>query len=319
MKNILLAIYLILTFTMLYSMKFSLKDEVFIKSNSLKFSDLIIENDSGSTGNIEIKKLDYFPLKIKSNEILKKLFENNVFDITLSGKETIVYFTDDSNVEKQELIQEVKKKEQPVEFLEEYLANFLDKNRFKIKVNLTKIEPFIDIDSIPEDYKWEISKLNTGLKDIANLKNVSLFAGKKKYNVSIDMNIYADVWLSRQSFIKEDFFKKESFEMKNIDITAFKDVEQLVFDIDKAQNTKFTGHIGTGEILKWNLLKRIPLVIKDENLKILIEKNGMRITLNCASLQEAFENEKIKVKLKNGREKIGTLRKNLGDCYVELL
>jgi flagella basal body P-ring formation protein FlgA len=320
MKKIFFTIIFIFILTSVFSLRLSLKDEVIIYKNNLKISDLIKENVSDDIGKIEIGEIKFFPYKLKNNDILKKFFENGFFDITLSGEESIIYLLNEDSKKYLDENQQVESKIQnPIDFLEEYLSKYIDKNKFKIKINLTKIEPFLDIENLNEEYKWELNKMKFGLKDIADLKKLDLNVGKRKYDVNIDVNIYADVFFSKQSFLKDDIVYPVHFIAKNIDITAFRDAEQLVFDVEKASNSKFITNIGTGEVLKWSVLKKIPLVVRDQGLKIKIDKAGMNISINCVAVSDAYENEKIKVKLNNGKEKIGVLRKNNGECYVELL
>jgi flagella basal body P-ring formation protein FlgA len=318
MKKIFIGLMLIFSLNILSSIELSLKESSVVNNDEVRLIDVVNEKIPENIGNILLTKNKKFPIKIKNDNVMKILFENNFTNIILSGKETIVYKNISLNEDTSTDIQETNLNS-PLTFLENYLSKYIDKNNFKIKVTLVKIEPFIDLDKVNENYKWEINKLKFGLKDISNLKKIDLTIGDKKYNTTINVNINSNIWFSKQSFLKDDYFKKDSFYSKNVDITVFNDLEYLIFDINKALDTKFINSIGTGEALRWNVLKKIPLVIKDQNLKIVINKNNLKIEVNCISLSDSFENEKIKVKLQNGREKMGTLRRNNGECYVELL
>ncbi|HOV15833.1 MAG TPA: flagella basal body P-ring formation protein FlgA, partial [Spirochaetota bacterium] len=111
---------------------------------------------------------------------------------------------------------------------------------------------------------------------------------------------------------------KTNFIKKYLDISIFKESDSIVFDIDKVPNSKFIKSIGTGEVLKWTNIKKIPLVVKEEDLKLKIIRNSITVEINCKSMQDGYENEKIKIKLSNGRERMGLLKKDNGEIYVEI-
>ena len=316
MKKVIFLFILFLFEFSIYSLDITLKEKVFVIDKNLYLKDIVFEKLPSNLENIIIYNKYNFKNRIKNNELLKLLISQNVNNINLSGKETFIEIVEDGDVTEDRV--EENEKETPIAFLEEYLSNYVDKERFKIKITLIKTEPQIDLNNFDSVYNWEINKLNYGLKDIANLKRIPLIVGDKKYFVNIDVNIFADVWISKQSFLKDDFLKKDEFYTKNLDITAYKEIDNLVFEIIKAENTKFIAGIGTGEILRWNVLKKIPSIIKDENLKLIIKRKNIEVTIPCVSLSDAYENEKIKVKLINGKEKIGILRKNNGELYVEI-
>ena len=208
--------------------------------------------------------------------------------------------------------------ENPINFLINYLSSLIDKEKFKIDVNVVKTEPKIDLETINTNFNWELGKFNNGLKDIIELKKAILFIDKKKHNVTLDINIFTDVYMSKKSFLENDFFSRDNFIKKYLDISIFKDSDSIVFDIDKVSNSKFVKSIGTGEVLKWTNIKKIPLIVKDEDLKLKIERNSITVEINCKSMQDGYENEKIKIKLSNGRERIGLLKKSDGEVYVEI-
>ncbi|HQJ05880.1 MAG TPA: flagella basal body P-ring formation protein FlgA, partial [Spirochaetota bacterium] len=206
----------------------------------------------------------------------------------------------------------------PVKFLENYLADYIDSPNMKLSVSINKVSKNFDLNSIKGDYKWEIDKLKKGLADIINLKKVFINADKSRYLVELEVSVIADVYISKKSFVSGDYINKDLFIKKTVDIAAYSNGEQLVFDINKADKSKFVKDFGAGEVLRWSSIKKIPLVVKGEELKVVIKKNRTTVTIFCESMQDAYENEKIRVKLANKKEKIGILRERDGDKYVEI-
>jgi len=134
----------------------------------------------------------------------------------------------------------------------------------------------------------------------------------------LNINLYGNVYISKKNFFKEEIFKKDNFIKKYVDISTYKDPENIVFNIDKIQNSKFINNIGGGEVLRWKDLSQIPLLIKNENTKAILKKGNFEIILPCIVLNDSYENQKVKIKLKNGKELIGTLKNQDGENYVEL-
>jgi flagella basal body P-ring formation protein FlgA len=322
MKKILFCFYFIISITSLFPVEFSqtpmeisLKDRINTDEKTIVLSEIINETIPPDIGNIKITELNYFPYRLKNDLIMSKLIEKGYKDIILSGKEILIY---KNNIEKTADLETNVKITDPIKFLENYLSSFIDKNLYQIKVNVTGTEPSIDITSIKDDFTWEFDRMNYGLKDIADLKKLVLKTNDKKYNISININIFSRVWISKKSFQKDENLAAISFYMKNVDITAYKNPESIISDINSAADMRFTENIGTGEVLRWNQLKKNPLIIKDQNLKIIITDKNLELSVNCTASGDGYLNEKIKVKLVNGKEKIGMLRKNSGGFYVEL-
>ncbi len=310
-------LFLFSFFTPIYGLELSLRERVVTSHTTVKVSDLIYENVKDSIGDITIVTLDRDSYKLKSEALLAKLLENGINDITISGKESLIYLIDD-NAYKDNTDSDIDPPNTPVTFLKEYLSNLVDKEKFKIDVNITKVEPKIDLENVKSKWNWELGKFQNGLKDIVLLKKATLVIDKKKYNVTLETNVFTDVFISKKSFLDGDFFNRDNFLKKHLDISIFKDSETIVFDIDKVANSRFVKSIGTGEVLKWTNIKKIPLVVKDEELKLKIVRNNITVLINCKSMNDGYENEKIKVKLQNGREKVGLLKKENGEVYVEI-
>lgn len=295
----------------LFSLNITLKDMVFVENNSVSLNSLVKENID-FIKNIYFK-IEKFPSIIKSDTILKELNKKGIYNVNIIGDSTIVNILQKEENNK-EIIDNYKNS---IKFLEQYLSQYLD-SRFNISINVKKVEPDIDIYRLEKDFKWEIEKFEKGLKDILNLKKIFLIIDNKKYSVYIDINIYTNVYISKRHFLKGDILKSNSFVLKYVDISTYREPENIIFDIDKAENLKFVNNIGAGEVLRWKDLTKLFLVVKDENSKAILKRKNFEITLPCTILNDAYENEKVKIKLKNGKELIGILRNNNGDVYVEL-
>lgn len=317
MKQLFVFLFLLTFFTPVFGLKLSLKENAMVCNRIVKVSDLVFEETDKELGSIVVLELknDYY--KLKNNELLSKLILNGYKDIIISGKESIIVYEDNESEQTNDIL-DIEENNNSITFLRDYLTSIIDKDNFKININILKTEPKIELEEVKENYNWELDKFKNGLKDIIELKKCIIVVDKKKYYVTLDINIYTDIYISKKSFLENDFFNKDNFIKKYLDISIFKDSDQLVFDIEKACNSKFIKEIGTGEALKWSYIKKIPLIVKDEEIKMKIERNNIMIQIKCTALQDGYENEKIKVKLINGKEKIGILKKINGENYVEI-
>ena len=188
-----------------------------------------------------------------------------------------------------------------------------------MNITLLDIKPFINLQNINKNFRWELDKIKYGLKDLEKLNNFTLIVDDKKYIVKLQVDIYTDILIAKQGFIRGDYFKLEGFNKKNVDITSIEKIDTIVFNINDLKNTQFIKNIGTGEILRWTSLKTNPPVKKGDAINLVYKKNNIEIILPCILLLDGYENQKIKVKLNNGNEKSGTLKCKKGIYYVEVL
>ena len=174
-------LFLFSFFTPIYGLELSLRERVVTSHTTVKVSDLIYENVKDSIGDITIVTLDRDSYKLKSEALLAKLLENGINDITISGKESLIYLIDD-NAYKDSANNDIDAPNTPVTFLKEYLSNLVDKDKFKIDVNITKVEPKIDLENVKSKWNWELDKFQNGLKDIVLLKKAILIIDKIQCN-----------------------------------------------------------------------------------------------------------------------------------------
>lgn len=304
-------LFLILNIYTLYSLNITLKEKVEITKNRLFLKEIIKEDIEDIIGRIYID-IQKSPTIITSDFILQQLYNNNIYTINIIGAQTIVTIISE---EKEKI--ESKKDLDPLSFIKNYLSQYIPQE-FDIKVTLRNIEPYIDIFDIKKDFKWEIKKFEKGLKDVINLKKAILILNNKKYLVTFNIYIYTNVYISKKYFFKDEIFQKEYFIKKYLDISTYKDPEDIVLDIEKIKNLKFINNIGIGEILRWKDLNKIPLLVKEEETKAILKRGKFEIILPCVILANGNENEKVKIRLKNGKKLTGTLKNQNGESYVEL-
>ncbi|HOJ63482.1 MAG TPA: flagellar basal body P-ring formation chaperone FlgA [Spirochaetota bacterium] len=304
-------LFLVFITPYLFSLNITLKEKIFITESIVYLKDIVKENIDTPIDTIYFK-IEKTPFFINSDTILKELNKNGIFDVNIIGSGTIVTI-----LKKEEIIEEGSNKKNAIKFLEDYLSQYVD-SKFKISIDVKKVEPDIDIFNLEKDFNWEIEKFEKGLKDILNLKKVFLIIDNKKYTVNLNVHIYTNIYISKRHFLKNDILKADSFTIKYVDISTYIEPDNIIFDIEKAENLKFVNSIGAGEVLRWKDLIKMPLVVKDENCKAILKKKNFEITLLVTALTDGYENQKIKIKIKNGKELVGTLRNNNGEIYVEL-
>ncbi len=305
----LLFIIFCFTLTNLNSLEIFIKDKVVVNNRDVLFKDIVSGVLPKELENIVIAKLTSPSMQLKNNDILNEVFRRGFYDITLSGKETVVYYKD-SYVNK-------KKYKDVTLPLQEHIANLLDPN-FNVRVSIKEITPYIDITKLEDDFIWEIEKFNKGLKDIAALNSATLKIGENKYRALLDLSIFANVIVTKKNFGADELVDKLDIYKKNLDITNFKDIDSLVLGFSNLDDYKFKSMVRTGELVRWDSLKKIPIVQKGDVLKIVYNKNGFEVVLTGTALKDGYKDEKIRVKLFDGKERSGFLRKSNGDIYVEI-
>lgn len=318
MKKVIAIFLTIVTFS-LFSINITMKENIVIDKNSLTLQDIANEDISDTKYDIVLAEKIEKNFILSNKDALTKLVENNIFDASIFGKQTVIALKKNQLKYNESASDKVSETvTTPVKFLENYLSDYIDSPNMKLSISINKVSKNFDLNGIKGDYKWEIDKLKKGLSDIINLKKVFINVDKARYLVELEVSVITDIFISKKSFISGDYINKDFFIKKSVDIATYSNGELLVFDINKADKSKFVKDFGAGEVLRWSALKKIPLVVKGEELKIIINKNRTTITIPCESMQDAYENEKIKVKLANKKEKIGILKERDGDRYVEI-
>lgn len=288
----------------------TLKDKVYAQNNIIKLND-IIQPHNAPIPNITISKIDDFPYRLKSKTIIKRLFANDIYNITIIGDSVEIYpdktLTPDYSLTN------------PVAFLTDYLTSYIDNENFTIKVNVQRIDPPVTLDSVYRDFKWELTKISSSINELANTKTLPLYIGDNYHLVSIDVEIYTDIWIAKKNFRAGDYVTAHDFIKKHVDITLYNETGTLVYDLNRALNSRVNNTITIGEVLKWDFLERAPLLEKGEPTKLIVTNRAIEVIIPCNTLEQGFENEKIKVKLTNGKVKFGIVKNNEGFKYVESL
>ena len=172
---------------------------------------------------------------------------------------------------------------------------------------IKNINPALNIDELKNDFNWEYPKINNILTDINKIKNIQLFSNNQKYNVNVDIKIFAGVWSALNTVLKNESLITDSFSKTYTEITNFKNIDDIVFDPIKAKNSMFTTTLNKGEVLRWSNLKKTPVIKKGDFIKYVLRRGDIEVIINCIASQDGFENEKMKVKLANGKELSGIL------------
>ena len=317
-KTVLIIFIFFLTYQ-LTAVEMSLKSKMISRDGKIVLSDIINEKVEDDIAGLKIADISSFPYRLRNDEVLARLIENGYRELILKGKEIIIYQNDPDDEITKPHNGNLTDKKDALTFLEESLSSYIDATRYRIRIGATRIDPSIDLKNVNENFIWVMDKFKYGLKDIASIKKLVLKVDNKNYSVDLDVKVLADANIARRNFKKGELFNNDFLKAKSIDLTLYKNPEDIVVDGSKTYKYRFACNIGTGEVLRWSDLDRNPPVSKNQSLKILIEKNGFSITVNCTALEDCFDNEKIKIRLDNGREKTGILRNKNGEYHVELL
>lgn len=300
----------------LFSYTLVLKENIITKNSKVYLQDIILNDLPQNIPNIQIIDLKESKIDIPNNEILEILFSNSIFNINLIGENILINLDNNIQSEEEELNSEIK---DPLEYLEDYFESFFGNKNFIFQIDLIKIEPDIYIKAVKSDYKWDLKKSYYALKELKEIKNLPINIDGNIYQATINIKIFSNIWTALQSFKRNDALKEDGFLKNYIDIAKLDNIDGIVFDIDRAKYSTFIENIDTGEILKWTQLKTNPFVTKGESIKAILKKNQYEIILPCTVINDGHEDEKIKVKLLNGKEIFGILRNNKGEVYLEIL
>lgn len=313
-------ILLILIFINLYAFSNTivLKKSVFISNSVCTLQDISMNRLPEEISGIIIASSDKSSISLSSNEILNLLFSRSIYNISLVGDNILINFNLKKIVDDEQTKNKIIYKKNPLESLEEYFESFLDSNIFTIKIDPIKTDPSLNIKIIKSNFRWKLDKNYYSLNEIKKIKKLTLLFDEKEYSIFLDIKIYSNIWNSKSSFQKNDSFIEEGFIKNYVDITKFNNLDSIVFDIKKADNSTFIKAISPGETLKWDYLKKNPSVIKGESIKAILLKDRIEIILPCTALDNGYENQKIKAKLINGKEIIGILRNYNGEIYIEI-
>ncbi len=294
----------------------TLKEKCFTDSDTVTLRDMIDKSDTGRIPNIKFK-LKNLPCKIYSSEITDKIIDSGSYDFTVIGDFIAIYKNKTEIPGIQKNIKSSTYFIDPITYLENYIKTFFKNNDSFVKIDVVKSEPDIDLSDIHKNFEWQINRINYGLKDLIAQKKIKISVDNKLYDITLKISIYSNIYIAKENIGKNEYFRGSQFYKQNTDITRFNNMETLVFDASSLNNSRFISNVSTGEVLRYNLLKEVPLVRKGENIKYIFKKDAIEITSDCTLLQDGIENEKIKFRLPNGTERYGIIRQNQGSLYVE--
>ena len=316
-KFYIVPLLIIFSFSSFSAETIKLKERIYTEEKSVFLCDLIENRDNFIIlKNIVLKDIVSFPHKITTDEIINILFDNNIFNIAIIGESCTIY---NQQTNTADFVGEIYSHHSPISDLENHLFSFINNNNISLKIKLIKTEPQINLENINTDYSWDFPKATYNINEIQKLNKLPVFINNKKYTIFFETELSGGVWIAKQHLFKNDFLNKGGFKYKIVDFSKEKKISSLVFDINQAINTKLINNINIGDVLYWDNLKKNPLIQKGELTKLILKKNNFEIILPCTALNDGYENERIKIRLTNGREILGKLRKEAnGVNYVEL-
>lgn len=311
MKRYYILALLFLSLYLFYTSEIKLKKEAYVNINKIFLSD--IAEDYDNLPDIVIKENINFPYVIYADEVLKTLIKKSYSNIFLIGDFTVV----NKNDYQQKKYTETKTNARNE--LENYIKNFFSFNNFTVKIDIISIEPYLDIDELKNDFYWEIKSDEYSIKKLTSLKKGTLIYKSKKYNVSFKINLIADILISKNRIEKNSIIQKKDFITKAINLSNINNPENIILNIDQIKDNFVSKEtIYPGDILKYSQIKRKLDIQKGEKIICLYENDFFKLQQQGIVLIDGYLNEKIKVKLENGKE-ISAILKNInGVLYAKV-
>lgn len=310
MKKTILSVLILVISIQVFSVTLVLKDSITLETNKIMLNDIILTNPN--LDNILIKETDKYPIILYPIEIIDILFKNNIYDALIIGDSIKINSKNSqkSNHQNSNLISE----------LESILSNFINinNNNFKLIIDLEKISPDLDINLIDDKFLWSLDKIDYDISNITDLKNVKFKFNNKNYEALIKINIYSNVYIAKKNITNNEIIIPHDFYIKNLEISKLKFIKDIVTDINDAANYQIIKELNPTDFLRWSNIKKTPLIKKGEDLTLLLNKEMIEIKIPCIALSDGYSAQKMKVRLKNGNEKTGNLKKIEGKFYVEI-
>jgi len=310
MKKLILSILIFVIYTQIYSVTLILKDNITIENNKIMLNDIVLNNPS--IDNILIKENNNYPIILFSYEIIDILFKNNIYDALIIGDSIKINFKNEKLSNQQNL--------NFITDLESILSNFINinDNNYKLKIDLLKISPDIDTNLIDDKFSWILEKIDYDISKISDLKIVKLKFDNKIYDASIKINIYSNIYIAKKNISNNEIINPYDFYIRYINISNLKTIKDIVTDINQTVNYQIIKELNPTDFLRWSNLKKTALIKNGENLTLLLNKDMIEIKIPCIALTDGYSAQKMKVRLKNGNEKTGYLKKIEGKFYVEI-
>ncbi|MCG8572962.1 MAG: flagellar basal body P-ring formation chaperone FlgA [Spirochaetes bacterium] len=315
MKNLYLLVEIFLISFIICPVTLTLSNRVVLNSRYIYLQDIVEENLPPSVKNIPIIKLNGKTQIISGKKILSILYSHQMTDVSIVGQDVKVYHKD---YQPEKIKNSFFLSSDPISDLERKINSYLDDAVYEFQITNYKMVPEINLKEISQDYQWKMNPLVKGLPDILKLKNLTLQYQNQNYQVQIESVITGNVWFAQQSLKTNTTIAEEQFYYRKLDIKQFKDSATLVMDIEQAKNSQVIKNLKNGQVLRWSDLKKMPIVKRGENLSIKMHRPHFDITIPCQALEDGNLNEKIKVKLPNGKVMLGTVKKEQGALYVEI-
>lgn len=307
-------LFVLFTFNYTYSLTLTLKDRIYTESADIKLQDIIVENLPKNLADIALGYTDK-KAKIDSNFIMNKLYKLGIFDIIVNGNYSII----DIKNNNQEIIKKINYTvNKPLDILKNTLSKYIDNKQLELSIEVIKSTPEIDIESINDNFYWEIKKIQYGLKDFENKQVFTLQYNEKPYKIETLIHLKGFTYISNTPLKKGYLFDPDSFEQKYIDISIIDNFSELIFDINSIKKSEIVKNISSGEFLRYNHIKRITDVYKGTRLPIVYKNDNMELRMQGKALKSGFINENIEILTDRNRKERGIIKYNDGEYYVEI-
>lgn len=163
---------------------------------------------------------------------------------------------------------------------------FKDYSRFEYEIlNMPKNNSLVEI---LEDGEFKLS---------GNLYYVPVYLLNKQSSVKsfiqLRVKLYKDVFYASRDLVKNLNFTNIDLDTKNIDVTQLKSRPE--FSLDKILSSRSKLFIKSGEIIFEEMVSKIPVIFKDNQVKASLIRGNIEISINAISKQEGCIGDIISV------------------------
>lgn len=313
-KSLFSIIVVFLLHIMAFSSTYSLKESIITDKKSLFFNDIVYENVEEYLLDIKICDVSTeYDMRFTPFDIMEKLFAQDINTITITGRNIIIQTVNDESDD--EITLEIPQNT-PIDLLYKHMYSFIPKEKYKININVLETIPFANVETTYKKAEWEIPLIKNGLQDITKFRKLRLTIDGKSVTVRLDIKVLADVYISKENKKKDDSLKESDFIKMNMDITSISNFENIMYDIK--DNYYYTKNITNGEILRSTIIDLRHDVKKGEAVTVLIERNGVSLSLKATALESGNFGKPLSVKVINGGNLYGILRSSENGKIIEI-
>ena len=235
-----------LTFGYVYAEGFSLKPYVQIENSMVTFGSLIDKKlDPEVAGIIIYQGKENEEIMLKADVILTKLEQAGVFNVSLSGKHSIVQIGQPHMQKEQK---EMNEPENALDYLKKHLYSFVDKDKYRIELNILNINPQFDLEQPFEQVEWLLPPIKNGLSDLRKFENIRIKSKNKTSQVRLKISLYANVFIIKEIHGKDEIIRGTHFKQQEMDLMTVGGFENIVVTLGDYQYAKA---VNPGDILRY--------------------------------------------------------------------